>query len=597
DTAGAARPALRPAPRPQNPPLSFAQRRLWVLDQVEGPSPTYNIPITWRLSGPLDLAALRAAIGDVVARHEALRTVFPAPGGEPVQRILDPAGVEIPFDLVEWSPTDGGARPEPQPRDPHLADVLARAASYPFDLGREVPVRVSVVRCSPRLHIVQVLLHHIAADEGSDRPLARDLSVAYRARLAGTAPDWAPLPVQYVDYALWQRELLGDESDAGSPAAASREFWHDALAGLPAELALPTDRPRPDEPTHAGGAVETSIGADLVAALRAVGRAHDASMFMVLRAAVATLLHRLGAGEDIALGSPVSGRVDDVLDDLVGFFLNTLVLRTDLAGDPSFGELLGRVRAGDLAAFDHQDLPFDRVVDAVNPPRTLSRHPLFQVMIVYLAAFDAVDELDLAGVSARPEPVRRGSVKFDLSIDFVERGDDGGMTIGIAYSDDLFDRASAIRLVERLPLLLAALTADPTAPISVLELTAAEERGVLLAAADTAGRRLPDLTWPAALAARARRAPDALAVATAAGTLTFAELVERGGRLARLLVERGVQREDVVAVAVPRSTDLAIAQVAVLTAGAACLPVDLADPADDVAFVLADAGARLLLST
>ncbi|WP_255649428.1 condensation domain-containing protein [Frankia sp. ArI3] len=476
DSAGTARAAVRRRRRPQHPPLSYAQRRLWVVGQVEGPSPTYNIPITWRLVGPLDVAALRAAVHDVVVRHEALRTMFPTVDGEPVQRILDPTEVTIPFEVVEWASAAGGARPEPQPQpEPggqELADLLVEAAAYPFDLEREPPMRVRVVRCSPQLHLAQFLIHHIAADEGSDAPLARDLSVAYRARLAGGAPQWAPLPVQYVDYTLWQRELLGDESDPSSPAARSREFWRRALAGLPAELALPTDRPRPVEPSHTGGIVETSIDAGALAALRAVGRAHNVSMFMVLRAAVATLLHRLGAGEDVPLGSPVAGRVDETVDDLVGFFLNTLVLRTDLSGDPSFGELLGRVRDSDLAAFDHQDLPFDRVVDAVNPPRLLARHPLFQVMVVYLTASDAVDELDLDAVSGRLEPVRRTSAKFDLSFDFIERaGADGGLTIGVAYSDDLFDRSSASRLAERLRDVLAAVTADPSAPLRALALS------------------------------------------------------------------------------------------------------------------------------
>ncbi|WP_007509290.1 non-ribosomal peptide synthetase, partial [Pseudofrankia saprophytica] len=490
DQAGAARPAVGRARRPVNPPLSFAQQRLWVLGQVEGPSPTYNIPITWRLTGPLDLAALRAAVGDVVARHEALRTVFPAPGGEPVQWILDPSDTEIPFDVVEWASVAGAGRPDPEPGDPGLADVLADAASYAFDLEREPPMRVTVVRCSPDLHIAQFLIHHIAADEGSDRPLARDLTAAYRARAAGGAPDWAPLPVQYVDYTLWQRELLGDEADATSPAATSREFWRRQLAGLPAELALPTDRPRPDEPTHTGGIVELSIDAERVAALRAVGRAHNASLFMVLRAVVATLLHRVGAGEDIPIGSPVSGRVDDTLDDLVGFFLNTVVLRTDLSGAPTFGELLGRVRASDLAAFDHQELPFDRVVDAVNPPRLLARHPLFQVMIVYLAASDAVDELAFDGVGASPEPVRTASAKFDLSFDFLERtSTDDGMAVGVRYSDDLFDRATAERFGERLLRVLAAVAADQQIPVSVLDIGGPDE-------------------WTNRTGGRARRRPD-----------------------------------------------------------------------------------------
>ncbi|MCM3886205.1 condensation domain-containing protein, partial [Frankia sp. R82] len=470
DTAGAARPAVGRRIRPQQLPLSHAQQRMWVLGQLEGPSPTYNIPLTWRLTGPLDLAVLRTAVDDVVARHEALRTVFPAlaPEGEPVQRILDPAQVHVPFEVI-----DRTAPAQPGPQDSELADLLVAAAAHPFDLEREVPIRVTVVRRTPTLHLAQLLIHHIAADEGSDLPLSRDLSTAYRARAAGGAPDWAPLPVQYADYALWQRDLLGDESDPTSPAAVSRRFWRATLAGLPVELALPTDRPRPDEPTHAGGIVTASIDADLVTALRALGREHDASLFMVVRSAVATLLHRLGAGVDVPIGTPVSGRVDAALDDLVGFFLNTLVLRTDLSGDPSFADLLGRVRAADLAALDHQDLPFDRVVDAVNPPRLLARHPLFQVMIVYLAASDVADGLDLAAAIGQPEPVRRATAKFDLSFDVVERHPDagGGLTIGVAYSDDLFDRATAERLAACLRHLLAALADAPTAPIGALEVT------------------------------------------------------------------------------------------------------------------------------
>ncbi|MBL7513415.1 non-ribosomal peptide synthetase, partial [Frankia nepalensis] len=615
DATRAAWPALAADPGQPDPgqpaPLSWAQRRMWVLGQVAGPSPAYNIPITWRLTGPLDVDALRLAVSDVVGRHEVLRTVFPAPDGDPVGRVVAAAEARVPFVVEDVEPD----RPDA------LAHRLAAAAAHPFDLETEIPVRVTVLRLGPALRVVQFLVHHIAADEGSDRPFARDLTAAYRARAAGHAPRWAPPPLTYADYARWQRALLGDERDADSRAARQREFWRRTLAGLPEELSLPTDRPRPAQPSHAGGVVERTWDPELVAGLRALAREHGVTVFMVLRAAVAALLHRLGAGDDIPLGSPVAGRVDERLEGVVGLFLNTLVLRTDLSGDPTFAELLARVRAVDLAALDHQDLPFDRVVDAVNPPRSLARHPLFQVMVVYLPASDAAGELDLPGVAASPEPVRTDTAKFDLSFDFVEHpfvehptaehptaedpsvghaGADGkaaGLTVGIAYSADLFDPETVEALAGRLRQLVEAALAGPGTRIGSLPVLDPAERARVLVDFNRTDRDVVELTWPAAFEATARRLPDAAAVVCEDVALTYAELDARANRLARLLAARGTRRGDVVAVAVGRSVDLVVALLGVLKAGAAYLPIDLDHPAHRVAFMLSDAGARLVLST
>ncbi|MEV8639420.1 amino acid adenylation domain-containing protein, partial [Streptosporangium sp. NPDC051023] len=331
---------LVPAVRPELVPLSFAQRRLWFLHEWEGPSATYNIPMAVRLTGELDHEALKAAIGDVVARHESLRTVFPAVDGLPYQRVVEDGPV---VEIVEV--TEEG-----------LEEALSEAAHRPFDLAADLPIKGWVFRLGPVEHVLVIVMHHIAADGWSMGPFARDLSQAYAARCAGEVPSWSPLPVQYADYALWQRGLLGDERDAGSLAAKQLAFWSGALDGLPDQLELPADRPRPPVATYRGDHVPFSVSPELHEGLLALARQTQATLFMVVQAAVAALLTRLGAGTDIPIGTPIAGRTDDALDDLVGFFVNTLVLRTDVSGRPSFRELIGRVRATDLAAYEHQDL-------------------------------------------------------------------------------------------------------------------------------------------------------------------------------------------------------------------------------------------------
>ncbi|WP_215452284.1 non-ribosomal peptide synthase/polyketide synthase [Streptomyces sp. ATCC 21386] len=584
DAAGAARPALTVRERPERLPLSSAQQRLWVLYQVEGPSATYNIPSAWRLTGALDVEALRAAVHDLVVRHETLRTVFPDDGGRAHQLVLAPEDVRVPFEVVD---TD----------DELLPELLAEAGAYGFALERELPLRVHVFRTGEEEWTVLLLLHHIAGDEWSEGPLHRDLGLAYAARTAGRAPEWEPLPVQYADYTLWQRDVLGDEKDGRSLAARQVAYWKQALAGLPEELALPVDRPRPLESTYRGGSADLSLDAGLAAALDGLARENGVSVFMVLQAAVATLLSRLGAGDDIPIGSPISGRTDTGLDDLVGFFLNTLVLRTDTSGDPTFRELLGRVRETDLAAFDHQDVPFERLVEVLNPARSLARHPLFQVMVVYLASGDETGLSGLAGLAARRDEVAQTTAKFDLSFDFVERGDGTGVDGVLEYSADLFDPATAQSFADRLRRVLRAVTADPDTPLGGIDILAPDERARLLGGWHSTPVVGEPTTVPALFEERAHLHGDLPAAASDGVELTFAELNADANRLARLLVESGAGPERFVALALPRTAHFLTAVLAVHKAGAAYLPLDPDAPAERTADVLADAGPVLTVTT
>ncbi|MFE2379821.1 condensation domain-containing protein, partial [Streptomyces sp. NPDC059398] len=334
---------------PDHLPLSHAQQRLWFLNRFEGPSATYNIPLVLRLDGPLDTHALRAALADLVERHEPLRTVFPERDGAPEQVVL--AASNHPLDFRTTDVTE-----------PELDGLVTRAATEPIDVESHTPIRVTLLRRDAQAHVLVLVVHHIAADGWSLAPLARDLGQAYQARRHGTPPNWAPLPVQYADYTLWQHHTLGTETDPHSPLSRQLGFWRQELADLPELLELPLDHPRPAVTQHTGDTVPFRLGQDDHRGLAQLARSSGCSMFMVLQAALATLLSHHGAGDDIPLGTAVAGRSDEALDHLIGFFINTLVLRTDLTGDPTFRELLHRTRTTNLTAYTHQDLPFERLV-------------------------------------------------------------------------------------------------------------------------------------------------------------------------------------------------------------------------------------------
>ncbi len=568
DTADAARPALAPAPADAGRPLSFAQQRLWFLNRREGRATgTYNSPMTFRLTGQLRPDALGAALRDVAARHEVLRTVIPESDGLPSLRVR--GAVDGAPELKVRALSEDG-----------LAAALAAEYDLGFDLTRETPVRVRLFSLGKDEHVLVLVLHHIAFDGWSMAPLLGDLSTAYRARCAGRAPDWTPLPVQYADYAIWERKLLGSADDPDSHLSGQLAYWKEALAGLPDELALPTDFPRPAVSGNSGGEVVFELDAELYATLVAIARQAGATEFMVLQTAFAALLTKLGAGTDIPVGTSVAGRTDDALGDLVGFFVNSLVLRTDTAGDPAFTELLARVREADLAAYSHQDVPFEQIVDALNPPRALARHPLFQVMLT-LQNNEAAP-LVLPGLSVRPAFVESGRIKVDLALQLLEWPEDGSMRGLLGYSSDLFTRATAERVVAGFVRLLRAVAADQHVRLSRVDVLGDDERAQALTAWNDTARQVPDTTLPELFAAQAARTPDAVAVAAESGSLTYAELDARSNQLARHLIEAGSGPERVVAVALPRSPEAIVAVLGVLKSGAAYLPVETDDPVERI---------------
>uniref|UniRef100_UPI00118085F7 non-ribosomal peptide synthetase n=1 Tax=Streptomyces sp. rh34 TaxID=2034272 RepID=UPI00118085F7 len=460
-----ARPALEPMERPELIPLSFSQRRLWFINRFDGQSATYNMPLAMRLTGDLDRAALQAALADLVTRHESLRTVFPETDGVPHQVVLDPVAARPVVDIIDTT-------------EDQLQDVLSEAVQRGMDLTVEPPLHVYLFAIGPQEHVLLLSLHHIAGDGWSMAPLAHDFTSAYAARRAGGAPDWAPLPVQYADYALWQQQVLGSEEDPQSPISQQLAYWKEHLADLPEELSLPTDRPRPAESSYRGDMYYFRFSPELHGKIIAVARENQASLYMVLQAGLAALLSKLGAGTDVPVGSIIAGRTDDAVDELVGFFVNMLVLRTDTSGDPTFRELVGRVRDAGLAAYAHQDVPFERLVEVVNPARSLSRHPLFQVAlnVQNVAGYS----VELPGLSIAPERVGLGTARFDLSFGFAEERDEDGAPAGLRgdleFSLDLFDMETVQGLVDRLERLLDQAVAQPRRRVGELDVLASGER-------------------------------------------------------------------------------------------------------------------------
>ncbi|MGV9878911.1 amino acid adenylation domain-containing protein [Streptomyces sp. NPDC003006] len=575
---------LVPVPRTDTLPLSPAQQRLWFLHRLEGPSPTYNIPLVLTLNGPVDHAALQLALHDLTARHETLRTVYPAtdnaPEDQPHQRILD---VDHPL-----------ARPALH-REPLDADALSHAVRHCFDLAAEPPLRATLFTDpeNPARHTLLLLLHHIAGDGASTTPLARDLATAYTARAAGRAPEFAPLPFQYADLAAHQQKLLAD-----GLAQTHLAYWKDALAGLPDQLELPADRPRPPVASSQGGTVPFRLTPATHRALKRLAAATGTTVFMTVQAGLAALLTRHGCGTDIPLGTPVAGRDDDATADLVGFFTNTVVLRTDTSGDPAFRALLDRVRGGTLAAYEHDVLPFDQLVEELNPPRSLARHPLFQVMLAWQSIPDGRFALG-PDTTARLTAVPSGTAKFDLTLNAGELADEQGISGFLEFRTDLFDRATAEALAARLARLLTAAAEAPDTPLGLLPLLGAEERHHALVAVNqqAAQARTEE---PATLAdvyeSAAARHPHRTAVSHDGHALTYAELSARAHRLARLLAARGIGPGSIVALALPRSADLVTGLLAVALSGAAYLPLDPDYPADRLSYMLGDARPAALLT-
>ncbi|WP_446226308.1 amino acid adenylation domain-containing protein [Nocardia sp. IBHARD005] len=583
--SGVARPALVPQQRPARIPLSYAQNRLWFIHRYEGPSATYNIPMVARLRGDVDAAAMTLAFTDVVARHESLRTVFGEDQGVPFQRILsaDTATSSLSMTSV---PTE------------RMPDAIATEVGYRFDLSAEIPVRAALLRRAPDDHVLVLVLHHIAADGASMVPLVRDIMTAYRARTAGAAPAWQPLPVQYADYALWQREVLGEENDPASVLARQFDYWRTELADAPQPLRLPADRPRPPLQSFRGGLVEFTVDEWLRAAVEDLARSRGATASMVMQSALAVLLHKLGAGNDITIGGPVAGRTDEALADLVGFFVNSWVLRVDLSGIYEFTDVVDQVRAKALAAYENQDAPFERLVELLNPVRSTAHHALFQVAMALQNL--PVPVLDYPGLQVTVESVTAGVARFDLFFNLSDRsatpGAPGGMRGTIEYAGDLFDRATVEQIAARFVRVLTAMVTCPHSRFDLVDLLEPGERRRVLGDWNGSAVAVPDVTVPTLFAEQVSATPASVALTCGTEHWTYRELAVRVNRLAHRLIAHGVGPESVVAVALDRSPALIVALLAVSSAGGAYLPIDPSYPSERTEFILEDAAVQLMVS-
>ncbi|VCM22909.1 non-ribosomal peptide synthase [Burkholderia pseudomallei] len=580
-TAARARDAAIPkAARGEPAPMSFAQQRLWFLARMGGLGDAYHMPIAVRLRGALDVDALQRALSRIVSRHDALRTTFALEGEQPVQRVHadDGAGLRLRIDDLRGC-ADAGAR---------RARILAGQASEPFDLARGPLVRGALVREADDVHTLCVTIHHIVSDGWSIDVFCRELSELYRAFAGGQPDPLPPLPVQYADYAAWQQRGIG-----GAALHAQAEYWRDALAGAPTLLELPTDRPRPPQPDYAGATVGLALDAPLTAGLRALARRHGATLFMTVFAAWSVLLSRLSRQTDVVIGTPSANRGHAQIEGLIGFFVNTIALRVDLDGAPTVAELLARVKARTLAAQQHQDIPFEHVVERVQPARSLSHSPVFQAMFAWQHA--SRGEMRLEGLRAEPlDDAARTIAKFDLTLSLRESGDaiDGGLE----YASALFERATIERFAGYLRRLLEGMVADDTQRVDALPMLSRDERRDLIERRNATARPYPANSGVHRLfEAQAARTPDATAIVDGATTLDYRALDARANRIAHALAHAGVRAGDRVALHLEPSIGLVAAQLAVLKLGAAYVPVDVGNPPARKAFVAQDSGARLVL--
>ncbi|MER7583147.1 amino acid adenylation domain-containing protein [Kitasatospora sp. NPDC097691] len=565
--------------QPVHCPTSFAQERLWFIDQLRPGAADYLLPLVLRISGPLDAGMLVRAAQAVLDRHEVLRTRYPATQGVPVQEIAEYA--ELPLEHVDLTHL------QPTEREAEARSIVDRGIRRPFDLATELPLRLTLLRISDEEHLLLLVVHHIAFDGWSWGVLARELDAFYGAFTGGGTPVPEPLPVQYADFADWQREYL-----SGDRLTEELTYWHDRLAGL-TPLDLPTDRPRPAVWDAAGDSVEFELAPGLVAAVGRLARANGATPFMVLLAAFQALLARHTGRSDVAVGTPVAGRSLVEVEELLGFFTNTLVMRADLSGDPSFLDLLARVRESALDAFTHQEVPFERLVDELAPDRDLSRNPLFQVSFALQNA--AARPFTLPGLEVRVVPTPGAGAAFDLTLHVLEH-EDGTLSGSLQYATALFERESVQRLADHYGRLLAGLAADPKRPLSRFDLLDAAERDRL----DEAGLgpvvARPDRCLHELFAEQAAATPEATAVVFGTEEVTYGRLDRRADRLARRLIELGAGPEVPVAVSLRRGPDLVTALLAVLKAGSVYVPIDPEHPAARREHLLRDSGAALLIA-
>ncbi|MGA5541921.1 amino acid adenylation domain-containing protein [Mycobacterium sp. NPDC051198] len=578
--------------RPPVLPLSYAQQRLWFLEQLQGPSPIYNMPTAYRISGPLDVEAMGSALADVVGRHESLRTLFAVSEGAPRQVILDAEHADF-----GWQVIDASGWPVER-----LEEAVGEAVRHCFDLAAEIPLRACLFRVADGEHVLVVVVHHIAADGWSIAPLVADLGQAYTARCAGRPPQWSPLPVQYADYALWQRDWLGDESDADSVIAQQVAYWEKELAGLPERLELPTDRPYPPVAGYQGAGVPVDWPPELQQQIARVARKHNATGFMVMQAALAVMLLKLSASSDVAVGFAIAGRNDPALDDLVGFFVNTVVLRTDLSGDPTVAELLEQVRQRSLGAFEHQDVPFEVLVDRINPTRSLTHHPLVQVLLTWQnlpwsqSSGDSAVASTMGDVRVNPLAAETHTARMDLTFALEDRWTEAGEPAGIGgsveFRTDIFDPSTIEALIARLQRVLVAMLVDPARRVSSIDVLDVAEQACLDEVGNRAALAAPagvTASIPEVFARQVARTPDAAAVTFDGRSWSYRELDEASNRLAHLLVGHGAGPGECVTLFLNRSAEAIVSILAVLKSGAAYMPIDPAHPDARIAVVVGDA--------
>ncbi len=560
-------------------PTSFAQGRLWFLDQFEPGSSVYNIPLAVRLAGVLDVEALEAALNALVERHEALRTRFGLEEGDPVQLIAAALKVPLPVDDLGSVPEEG--------REEEVQKRVQTEGDIPFDLAQGPLLRARLLRLEERTHVLVLTLHHIISDGWSMGVLMRELSALYRACGQGAPSPLPALPVQYADYAIWQRDWL-----QGAVLDKQLSYWRDQLKDLPV-LDLPTDRPRPAMQSFRGAQIGFVLTESLTKAVEALSQRAGVTLFMTLLAAFQLLLQRYSGQDDVVVGSPIAGRNKVEIEGLIGLFINTLVLRTDLSGDPTFMELLGRVREVALGAYAHQDLPFDKLVEELQPERDLSRNPLFQVMFIMQNAPRA--ELDMTGIKPSLQSAQRVTAKFDLTLSMIKKPD--GLQGILEYNLDLFDAATVESLASHFQTLLQGILSAPDRPVGELPMLSETERQALLVDWNaTALVCEPETLVHQLIEAQVDRTPASVAVGFEDRRLSYQALDQKANQLAHHLQALGVGPDVLVGVALERSELMLVALLGVLKAGGAYVPMDPDYPGARLAYMLEHSRVHVLLS-
>ncbi|MGB7946975.1 MAG: amino acid adenylation domain-containing protein, partial [Candidatus Binatia bacterium] len=571
---------LRRVSRDAQLPLSFAQQRLWFLDQLEPGYAVYNMPIALRLTGKLDVIVLEQSVGEILRRHEALRTIFPAVNGQPVQVILPVEPIKLSLlDLQELDESE---------REGRALQLAAEEARRVFDLARGPLLRVSLLRLDQQEHVFLLTMHHIASDGWSMGVLFRELAAVYKAFAHGQPSPLAELPIQYADFAVWQREWL-----QGQAFEQHLGYWKRQLAGAPAMLELPTDRQRAPVQTFHGARLPVALSKPLSELLNGLSQGEGVTLFMTLLAAFKVLLSRYTGQYDIVLGAPIAGRTDARTEGLIGVFANTLVLRTDLSGDPTFRALLKRVRTAALEAYNHQELPFEKVVELVQPERDLSYNPLFQVLFALHNTPPAL--LELPGLVVDPIAVDSGTARFDVALDLREQPQ--GLVGSLEYNTDLFDAATITRMLGNFETLLEGIAADPDRRLSTLSLlTEAERQQVLVEWNVKPVHPARDSCLHELFEAHVERAPDAIAVVCEGKQLTYGELNRRANQLAHHLRKLGVEPEVPVGICVERSVEMVVGLLAILKAGGAYVPLDPDYPTQRLAYMMEDIQAPIVVT-